>query len=100
MYGPHAFLQYTLLAKKLCDSSFLGKRLIHSHFNMYGFRSYLFWTLTSCMLASVVCVLVSITEGNHEFSDPYVQFQPICTEGGVCTYFAIITIVPLIRARR
>ena len=35
---------YTLLAKKLCDSSFLGKHLdlIHSHFNMYGFRSYLF----------------------------------------------------------
>ena len=32
------------------------------------------------MLASVVCVLVSITEGNHEFSVPYVQFQPICTE--------------------
>ena len=32
------------------------------------------------MLASVVCVLVSITEGNYEFSVPYVQFQPICTE--------------------
>ena len=34
----------TLLAKKLCDSSFLGKDLdlIHPHFNMYGFRSYLF----------------------------------------------------------
>ena len=34
----------TLLAKKLCDSRFLGKNLdlIHSHFNMYGFRSYLF----------------------------------------------------------
>ena len=34
----------TLLAIKLCDSSFLGKKndLIHSHFNMYGFCSYLF----------------------------------------------------------
>ena len=33
-----------LLAKMLCDSSFLGEHfdLIHSHFNMYGFRSYLF----------------------------------------------------------
>ena len=37
-------ITYTLLAKKLCDSSFLGKYLdlIHPHFNMYGFRSYLF----------------------------------------------------------
>ena len=37
-------LYHTLLAKRLCDSSFLGKHLdlIHSHFNMYGFRSYLF----------------------------------------------------------
>ena len=38
---------HTLLAKKLCDSRFLGKNLdlIHSHFNMYmyGFRSYLFF---------------------------------------------------------
>ena len=34
----------TLLAKKLCDSIFLGKKLdlIHPHFNMYGFGSYLF----------------------------------------------------------
>ena len=34
----------TLLAKKLCDSRFLGKNLdlIHSHLNMYGSRSYLF----------------------------------------------------------
>ena len=36
--------RYTLLAKKLCDSSFYAflVYLIHSHFNMYGFRSYLF----------------------------------------------------------
>ena len=33
----------TLLAKKLCDSSFLGNNLdlINSHFNMYGSWAYL-----------------------------------------------------------
>ena len=40
----HGQSVYTLLAKKLWDRSFVGKNLdlIHSHFNMYGFRSYLF----------------------------------------------------------
>ena len=45
LYLHDYILMYdTLLAKKLCDSSFLGKYfdLIHPHFNMYGFRSYLF----------------------------------------------------------
>ena len=54
-------VRYTLLAKKLCDSSFLGKNLdlIHPHFNMYWFRSYHFFcTLSSGMLAGVVCVLM------------------------------------------
>ena len=37
------YFNNTLLAKKLCDSNFLSKNLdlIYSHFNMYGFRSYL-----------------------------------------------------------
>ena len=43
IFFHHQKMYYTLLAKKLCDSSFLGKHLdsIHSHFNMYGFSSYL-----------------------------------------------------------
>ena len=48
----------TLLAKKLCDSSFVGKHLelIHPHFNMYGFWSYLFFVHYKVVCWLVWCV--------------------------------------------
>ena len=92
----------TLLAKKLCDRSFLGKNLdlINSHFNMYGFRYYLFFGHYKVVCWLVLCVFwcKSLKEImsflSHKCSSN--QFVLQC---GLCTY-AIITIVPLIRARR
>ena len=95
--------QHTLLAKKLCDSRFLGKTLdlIHPHFNMYGFRSYLFFVHYKVVCSLVWCVFwcKSLKEImsflSHKCSSN--QFVLNC---GLRTYFGITIIVPLIRARR
>ena len=84
-YSDPRLLPYTLLAKKLCDSSFLGQNidLIHSHFKTDRVRPLCllyFNRVSNGMLAIIVGILVNIGESYHGFYWSYVQQQLICTQ--------------------
>ena len=60
---------YTLLAKKLCDRSFLGQNLdlIHYHFKTDELCLLYFSRVSNAMLAIIVGIFVNISESYHVF---------------------------------